>query len=323
MFDSNSRQILEEMLGYERYVLRECGDAIRTEQGISGPVRLVINDVVPHMILLSMRDTMGDIGAGMVRKMSPLVFTASFKMLDMILEWTISENGTACPFQFDKKIDIIDNNSNILYPDFLGTDALLRRTTISLYKTLTPYRNAIIHNRWGQARQGTLDFDFHRKGSHYNKSVTFDEVLALADISELLGTMLVHQSSDNQKLDSLRFLYNQISSLHGQPPFAITQPRYFQVIRRTVMPQTGYLTVDLDGVKAKVYEQSTGKPATFDLMVVAEASPRPIVWKIPFSNIPASTSLTLDENWDRFLADATDELKSIAPFFKQGCQAES
>jgi len=317
MLDQPARQVLEEMLGYERYVLSECGDAIRTERGKSGPVQLVINDSAPHSIHLSVTDTLGDIGAGMVRKMSPLVFTASFKLIDMIFEWTITENGITCPFQFEKKIEIIDTITSIQYPDYLGTDVMLRATTIALYKELVQYRNAIVHNRWGRATEGALDFAFTRKGTHYRKSVSFDEVLALADGAELLGTTLVHQSADQHKLDSLRFLFDKVASLHGTAPFAISQPRYFQVIRRTIMPHTGHLVVSLDDVRSHVVKQSSGTPATFDLLIAADASPRPVVWKVPFSDIPATATVTLDESWDRFKTDAAEELKSVEPFIRQ------
>jgi hypothetical protein len=311
MFDLAARQHLDEMLGYERYVLCECGDAIRTQQGRTGPVRLEINDSASHTIHLSISDTLGDIGAGMVRKMSPLVFTASLKLIDMVFEWTITENGISCPFQFERKIGIIDTTSTLQYPDYLGSDSVLRATTIALYKALVPYRNAIIHNLWGQAKEGALDFDFTRKGTHYKKLVPFDEVLALADSAELLGSTLVHQSADQYKLDSLRFLFNKLASFHGQTPFAITEPRYFQVIRRTTMPPTGHLTVDLAEIRSFVAQQSFGKTATFDLLVAADTSPRPNVWKVPFSDIPAAATVMLDEAWDRFRTDAAEELNGL------------
>ena len=171
-------------------------------------------------------------------------------------------------------------------------------------------------------RDGILDFDFHRKGVHFKKAITFDEVLALADIAELLGTMLVNQSADQHKLDSLRFLFNKIGSLHGQPQFAISQPRFFQVIRRTQMPQSGNLELDLADIKSHVFQNASGKPATFDLMVVAETAPRPVVWKIPFAEIPATTSVVLNEAWDHLKVDASKELKSLEPFLRQGDAAE-
>lgn len=306
MFDSAARQGLEEMLGYERFVLAECGDAIRTERGKSGPVRLIINDSGPQMVAINISDTAGDIGARMVRKISPLVLTASFKLIDMILEWTIVENGIDCPVQFAKKISIIDTKSTIQFPDFLGSDIALRNSVLAIYKALTPYRNAVIHNHWVQAQEGTLDFDFYHKGVHFKKTVAFDEVLALSDSAELIGTMLVNKSADKYKLDSLRFLFNKTASLHGQPQFAISQPRYFQVIRRTVMPQNGHLTVDLKSIKAHVLQSSSGEPSTFDLTIVADASPRPVVWKIPFSDIPATEQMILDEPWNRLQVDVVE-----------------
>jgi hypothetical protein len=62
MFSTMARLELEEMLGYERFVLSECGDAIRTQQGKSSPTRIIINDAEPHSFLLSVEDTIGDTG---------------------------------------------------------------------------------------------------------------------------------------------------------------------------------------------------------------------------------------------------------------------
>ncbi len=299
-FDAAARAELEEMLGFERYVLSESGDAIRTAHGKSGPIRIVVKDAEPHEFHISMQDTIGDTGAGMVRKMSPLVLAASYKCLDMVFEWTISQNGIPCPFRFDDKIDIVESNTSLVYPDFLQSDAALRNAAVQLYKALTPYRNAITHNRWGTATNGDLAFDFFRKKQHFQKSVRFDTVLALADSMELLGTMLVHHSSDANRLDTLRWLFDRLTTFHGQPTFNIQQPRYYKVVRQTALPASGPLTVDLDRIRTMVQKQAGNHPATYDLLVIAEAVPQSAMWMIPFAQIPAGTSLTLDGSWDAF-----------------------
>jgi hypothetical protein len=301
-FSSAARVELEEMLGYERYVLSECGDAIRAQQGKSSPTRIIVNDSLPHSLHLSVQDTLGDTGAGMVRKMSPLVFTASYKLLDMVLEWTICQNGLNCPYQFERKIRVIDRTASLQYPDFLGTDLALRAIVVALYKRLTPYRNAITHHAWGQVAQGSLDFDFHRGGHHYQATVPFEAVLALADCTELIGSMLVDQSSGQHKLDTLRWLFDQLAALHGQPLFNIGKPRYFQVIRRTALPAAIPLSMDLDEIRTLVSQQAANAPATYDLTVFAAAAPRPVIWKIPFASLPSGSALVLDALWDRFKA---------------------
>lgn len=253
----------------------------------------------------------------MVRKMSPLVFTASYKVLDMVFEWTISQNGTACPFRFEDKIEIINRVTTLIYPDFLQSDTALRAVAIALYRQLTPYRNAITHNRWGKVTDGSLDFDFHRKGNHYTKSVPFDDVLALADSAELLGTMLVNHVNDQNRTDTLRWLWDKWATFHGKPLFNIKQPRYLQVIRRTVLPASGPIVVDLQQIKAMVQQQATGHPVTYDLTVIADAAPRPVIWTIPFAQIPDRASLSLEGQWDQFKTTAGKDLESLEAMLGQ------
>ena len=249
---------------------------------------------------MSLFDTIGDIGAKMVRKMSPLVLTSGYKVLDMVFEWTISENGLVPPWKFEDKIKHINKNPALRYPDFLGTDARLRNAVFSLYKELTPYRNAIAHNRWGKTAQGALNFDFIRNAKQYKRTVPFDLVLALADSMELLATMLVNQSTDQHKLDTLRWLLDKLATVHGQPPFNICQPRYYTVVRRTTLPESGPLTVDINHVKAVVKQQAMGHPATFDLTIEAHTETASVVWTVPYADIPNTPTLQLDLAWDRY-----------------------
>jgi hypothetical protein len=236
----------------------------------------------------------------MVRKMSPLVFTSSYKVLDMVFEWTIMENGLVPPWKFEEKIKLINKTPALRYPDFLDTDATLRNVLFALYREATPYRNAITHNRWGQTTQGALDFDFTRNAKQYKKMVAFDIVLAMADSMELLATMLVNQSADQNKLDTLRWLLDKLATFHGQPLFNITQPRYYSIVRRTTLPEAGVLTVDLNQVKAVVQRQAMGHPATFDLMIEAQTGAAPVIWTIPYADIPNAPTLQLGPMWDDY-----------------------
>ncbi len=299
-FNLNARHDLDEMLGYERFVLNEAGDAIRTEQGKTGPTKIIINDTGALEMHLSLSDTIGDIGANMVRKMSPLVFTSSYKVLDMVFEWTIIENGLVPPWKFEEKIKLINKTTTLRYPDFLDSDAKLRSVMFAFYKEATPYRNAITHNRWGQTVQGALNFDFTRNAKQYKKMVPFDMVLAMADGMELLATMLVNQSADQNKLDTLRWLLDKLATFHGQPLFNITQPRYYSVVRRTALPGSGPLIVDLSQVRAVIQRQAMGHPATFDLTIEAHTEATPVAWTIPYADVPNAPTLQLDSTWDRY-----------------------
>lgn len=298
MFDAASRQELEEMLGYERYLLRECGDAVRAGRGTTGPLRIIINDVKPDAMLLSAHDVLGDTGAGMVGKMSPLVLTAACKLLDMVFEWTIEQNGLAAPSRFEEKVRLLRNTPTLQHADFLANDVTLRDSSIGLYQALIPYRNAIIHNRWGRLTDGALDFNFRRAGVTYQLSMSFDVVLVLADVADLLGSMLVEKSSDEHKLDSLRWLLDKIAFLHGCAPFNIRQPRYFQIERRTALPGSGPVVVDLAAAREMMDRQAFGGPVRYDLTVIAEGPSESFTWRIPAVQVPPCDELVLDSAWD-------------------------
>lgn len=154
MFDAIARTALEEMLGYERYLLKACNEAIRLSRGIWGPTTIVIPDDGPNQVCLQITDSIGDTGASMTHRMSPLIFAAAYKLLDMVVEWTIRENGLNCPYQFAQKVAIIDNTPSLIYPDFIQADAALRDVLVDLFKTALPYRNAITHNKWGSSEPG-------------------------------------------------------------------------------------------------------------------------------------------------------------------------
>jgi hypothetical protein len=217
----------------------------------------------------------------------------------MVVEWTIAQNGITCPFKFEAKIDILKKNTTLQYPDFLNTDLPLRSAAVALYREMTPYRNAITHNRWGKATAGALDFDFTRK-KHYKKTVPFPVVLALADGMELLGEMLLNQSASQEKLDTLRCLFDQLAVFHGLPLFNIKQPRYVHVVRRTKMPQAGLLTVDLQLIRTTLSQMQPGRALHYDLTIEADAESSMTVWRIPYDKIPNSPQIVLESQWDSY-----------------------
>ena len=78
MFDNASRQLLEERLGYERFVLNECAKAVRRAEGESSGIEIVVNDLQPHSINIGVADYLGsEHGAALVREMSPLAFSVA------------------------------------------------------------------------------------------------------------------------------------------------------------------------------------------------------------------------------------------------------
>ena len=302
MYTPLARQFLEEMLGYERYVLRASVDAFRLHLGKTGPVEIVINDQSQHSLGLSVGDVFGsEHGARVVQELSPLIFTASYKLLDMVMEWTIRENGLTCPPGFEAKIQVIGTTPTLIFPDILGTDAQLRSVAASLYRELLPYRNAITHNVWGKNVSGDLQFNFQKKGQQFTRMVPFQDVLVFAESMSLLGDLLVDGPlADAYKLLTIKWLFDRIDTLHGEAKFNILQPCYFKVVWRTTTPSAGSVQVDLDEVRNRVAFQAGNAPAIYDLTVEAQSVAGMTVWRISYPNLPNTKFITLNEQWDTF-----------------------
>ena len=58
----------------------------------------------------------GRLAAEILRAGAPLVFTATFKLLDMLLEWILEENGRKAGFRFSEKIKQLQESGLVLPP---------------------------------------------------------------------------------------------------------------------------------------------------------------------------------------------------------------
>ena len=301
MFDAASRQLLEEQLGYERFVLNACASAVQKSKGQSSEVEIVINDVPPHSLHIGITDYVGSHhGAAIVQEISALIFTAAYKVIDMIAEWVIAENQGNCPWPFSDKLAVLDGNAPLQFPGFLSQDARLRTMVVELYRNLQQYRNAITHGEWGKNNDGNLQFNFTRNNRHFALSVPFETVLNFGRAMALTAELLVDPILQSQeRLNSLRFLFDRLAALHQQQPFAVLEPRHYRVIRR-VTTSTRPLTIDLDAIRKQVAFRSGDHPSTFDLRIELRSELQPETWEIPHPSIPTFAKLILDSNWDRF-----------------------
>lgn len=295
MFDDASRQLLEEHLGYERFVLNECAKAVQRAEGESSAIEIVVNDSIPHSINVAFTDYLGgEHGAAIVREMSPLAFSAAYKVLDMIIEWVIVENQGSCPWPFSQKSAIL--NAPLQYPDFVGQDPRFQAIIVALFRELLPYRNAITHGQWGNNNDGELDFDFTKNGQQFSLTVPFETVLNFGKALSLISELLVTPTLQTQeRLNCVLFLLDRLHLLHQQQTFNITEPRHYHVVRRTnsaALP----LSIDLGVIRQQISSQSSGNPSTFDLRVERQSD----AWEIPFDEIPNTPALLLDETWDSF-----------------------
>ena len=80
-------------------------------------------------------------------------------------------------------------------------------------------------------------------------------VLALADFASLLFNMMVRPATQTaETIKTLRFLSNNLVSIHGAPGFKVDQRRFFKVVRATALDE-----IDLAFIRAQIEKQTKGK----------------------------------------------------------------
>ena len=153
IYDDKARQELLDKLDYELWLLNQLADYQIFDGGIdiatlkfrSGELDTTVLDsgekfyTPPHMTSL-------------VFTMTPLVFIASYKMLDMIFEWILEENHRSgridkVPWGFKDKVKMLKSELKLQYPPLFTTQNYLHSYSEALFCRLLPYRNEIVHNK--------------------------------------------------------------------------------------------------------------------------------------------------------------------------------
>lgn len=265
MFDTNA---LEEKVGYERWVLRECVIAVEKHFGVESDVSTTFHKNGKKSVYLELNEEMGaNKRVEVLEKLSPLIFVTSYKVIDMIFEWIIEANFKEVPFQFEQKILRYQKNKDkphFQYPPNLDKDIL--NCLFTIYNQYRPYRNKIIHGNWGTINHGELKFDFIYKGDKYQKDVPFSSILNLSQCVTMFVNELLHAANKLEINDTIKYLLDKLTLFHGIQTFNINKPRHFKITYELSDMQK----LNLDEIRQYLKEQSLGKPYTFELIITDE-----------------------------------------------------
>ncbi|MDF2857071.1 MAG: hypothetical protein K0Q87_2922 [Neobacillus sp.] len=301
MFNATSISVLKEKLDYEQFLLNEATELLRLHKGQVSPITIEMNDKGTTLKVHVVESLAAFHSAELLNKMSPLLFCASYKVLDMLIEWIIFENKNNCPWRFSQKINILNNEKNTLHVPVGFSD--IYEQIFALYIYLEKYRSAIIHGKWGKNVNGDLQFDFiDKQSNHITDIFSFDLVVAFAEcISLCADTAISNLNTEINKKMTIKWLMDKMVILHGLPTFNILEPRFFRVIKNT-MVESEPVEVDLDNLRKTVETQSSGSGYSYELTVTANIKNESTVvkWIIPSSAVPFQDKLLLDNSWDQY-----------------------
>lgn len=188
-------EMFNESIGYEIYFIKNSLRKLNKGNCIINRSGIVFKDHNYETHLMNVSDSFGAnlIPCYIKENLIPLVFTASFKIIDMFFEYIIKTNETNCPWQFSAKVKLLEDNlSSYQKPNNIGVEEL--NSIYYLYKNLTKYRNKLIHGMWGKIENEKMVFEINGDQCE----IEFEQVLAFANVSLLISRII--NSEDHSEL---------------------------------------------------------------------------------------------------------------------------
>ena len=211
--------------------------------GVFGRGNIVIGDWRPHFL---------QVGA-------PLIFVTTFKLLDMLAEWMLNENGLRSTHRFAQKISALKDPR--VFPPAIASRDWLRERLVGLYEHLEPLRGTVVHARHFKTSDGALRVS-SSKGNTVGPEVTFapKELRSLS----VLVVSVMRYIDGTWKLDPyreklLRRSLDELAHLHRLPSLGQEPPRFLTV--RVYSIQLESVEVNIARIRHDVRKMCPGQDA--------------------------------------------------------------
>jgi len=214
--------------------------------------------------------TIGDWRPGFLEAGAPLVFVTGFKLLDMLFEWVLSENGSVSTWQFAQKR--AELKESVQFPTLIGSRAWLQERLVALYERLEPLRGTIIHERYFKSTGGSLHVSSSKRGV-VGSAITISSMdlrnLALVLVSlvrYLEGTWAIDEFREKR----LRHALDELAHLHGLASLGQLPPSFLNV--RIYVSESDPIQCNLGRISRDVAAKWPNQDVMFNLRVVSVAS---------------------------------------------------
>lgn len=200
---------------------------------------------------------------------APLVFVTAFKLLDMLIEWVLAQNGKTPTYRYVEKIRAL--KEPVRFPALIETRTWLRERLIALYEQLEPLRGTIVHARHFKTASGTLQVS-SSKGGKVGPSITIADGdlrnLALVLVS-LLRYLQGMWTMDLFQEKRLRRALDELAHLHKLPTLGQLPPSRLTV--RLYVSDEDPITFDIAKVRCDIAAKHKREDVIFDVLIIAVA----------------------------------------------------
>ena len=297
MYDDGARQKLLDKLDYELWLLDKLAEYQLFDGGTNIETFKIRSGESGTGIL--------DLDSGeesipwsrVITTITPLVFTVSYKMLDMIFEWILEENHRAgkllespSRWGFKKKLKHLKDKSKLQYPPLFTTQKYLHSYSEALFRRLLPYRNEIVHNKTSPVCKDQLILS-----SSENRGIELTlsraQIGCLVRFVVALARALAGVIEVNAHMDRLlKYHLDSLKTAHGLKAFKQKKPLLVNV-EFEVPKQCDSFPVNLKQIWNKVKTTFPTQDVAFNLTVQAVDGDNLIAeWHFKEEDVP-----TLDE----------------------------
>jgi hypothetical protein len=298
MYGTNAVQRLEEKLDYETWILSFLSDEI--EPFPSGDARAEINEDGSRHIAVTATTSISQARVDkIVQRMYPLVFTASYKALDMQMEWILEEHDSqgiisGVPWRFSEKIDELEdleNDNDLRLPSIYNQEKSLYDRVFALFRDLNGHRNTIIHGEDFEVSDDELEIT-DRSGTTFQFDT--EELFAFAKVASITADSLKSGTLDPYTKRELQAFLDYLVFAHGEPAYGCTPP-WSPTLEKGVEAESedpDTFEVDIE----KIWEAFEAFPDAdgFYLNVVGNRGVEDAVeWRIPSDELPEQGEIVL------------------------------
>lgn len=182
---------LNEKIDYEVLLLEQILAKVSSNMGLHYRYTIAFLNHAYKQHEHHLFDSLGDskVNEFIRDQLMPLVFLESFKVIDMFIEYTISNNllpSERSPYKFRDKVNLLEQHfasGLTLHPHL---DMAVFKGLFYVYKFYVGKRNAIVHRQWGSTSNGDMCFSDDGTTLQYSDIITFASTVLL--LVEILNT---------------------------------------------------------------------------------------------------------------------------------------
>ena len=268
-FGTTSLAKLAERTEYETWLLEAVYVLAEQELFPSWPdavVYPIANLKAQFIVHARANIVIGDWRPGFLNAGAPLIFVSTFKLLDMLFEWILEENGISPTFRFQQKLQHL--NGPLIFPSAIESRCWLKERLVGLYSTLEPLRGTIIHDRHFTATDGAIRVSSSKQGiigSEVEISAENLRKLAVTIVS-VLGYVNGNWFFDEFREKILRHDLDELVTLHGLPLLGQKPP--FHTCVRVYVGVNDLLHVDPITIRRDLATRYANQDCSFDLRIL-------------------------------------------------------